>query len=387
MNGLLEQMTEKALKLNVPLSVQLDLTYRCNERCVHCYLDHDDHGEMTTAEIKHLLKEMAEAGVFILTLSGGEIFLRKDFFELLEYARRTLMFCVKLKTNAMLIREREAARIRDLGVESVQISIYSHRPEVHDAITLVPGSLKRSLDAVRFLKSQGLRVVIANVLMTQNMQDYPAVRALAAELGVDCTLDPTITPMMDGDRSVLSLGVDQAALRQVFRDASLVGDVEEFCAIATNPDEDALENLPCSAGHTSCYVSPYGDVFPCVQFPLPTGNVRKQRFIDIWRHSDAMNDVRSIRVKDLTTCTSCSHVASCSRCPGLAFLEGNMRGPSSQDCERSYARTGVPSANMLAKKRAGAGQDLGQTNLGRANLVQIRVLPTSVATSATSATA
>jgi len=387
MNGLLEQMTEKALKLNVPLSVQLDLTYRCNERCVHCYLDHDDHGEMTTAEIKHLLKEMAEAGVFILTLSGGEIFLRKDFFELLEYARRTLMFCVKLKTNAMLIREREAARIRDLGVESVQISIYSHRPEVHDAITLVPGSLKRSLDAVRFLKSQGLRVVIANVLMTQNMQDYPAVRALAAELGVDCTLDPTITPMMDGDRSVLSLGVDQTALRQVFRDASLVGDVEEFCAISTNPDEDALENLPCSAGHTSCYVSPYGDVFPCVQFPLPTGNVRKQRFIDIWRHSDAMNDVRSIRVKDLTTCTSCSHVSSCSRCPGLAFLEGNMRGPSSQDCERSYARTGVLSANMLAKKRAGAGQDLGQTNLGRANLVQIRVLPTSVATSATSATA
>ena len=297
------------------------------------------------------------------------------------------MFCVKLKTNAMLIREREAARIRDLGVESVQISIYSHRPEVHDAITLVPGSLKRSLDAIRFLKSQGLRVVIANVLMTQNMQDYPAVRALAAELGVDCTLDPTITPMMDGDRSVLSLGVDQTALQQVFRDASLVGDVEEFCAISTNPDEDALENLPCSAGHTSCYVSPYGDVFPCVQFPLPTGNVRKQRFIDIWRHSDAMNDVRSIRVKDLTTCTSCSHVSSCSRCPGLAFLEGNMRGPSSQDCERSYARTGVPSANMLAKKRAGAGQNLGQTNLGRADLVQIRVLPANVETSATSATA
>ncbi len=224
------EMSEKALKLNIPLSVQLDLTYRCNERCVHCYLDHDDHGEMTTAEIKHLLDEMAEAGVFILTLSGGEIFLRKDFFELLEHARR-LMFCVKLKTNAVLIREREAARLRDLGVESIQISIYSHRPEVHDAITLVPGSLKRSVDAIRFLKSQGLRVIIANVLMTQNMQDYPGVRALAAELGVECTLDPTITPMMDGNRSILALGVDQGALRQVFRDTSLVGDVDEFCAI------------------------------------------------------------------------------------------------------------------------------------------------------------
>ena len=115
--------------------------------------------------------------------------------------------------------------------------------------------------------------------------------------------------MMDGDRGVLSLGVGRDELRQVFRDTALVGDVEEFCAVATNPDEDALENLPCSAGHTACYVSPYGDVFPCVQFPLPTGNVRQQRFIDIWRHSDQMNEVRSIRVKDLSTCTSCSHVS------------------------------------------------------------------------------
>ena len=367
--GLLQEMTEKALARNIPLSVQLDLTYRCNERCVHCYLDHDDHGEMTTAEIKHLLKEMAEAGVFILTLSGGEIFLRKDFFELLEYARRDLQFCVKLKTNALLIREREAARLRDLGVESIQISIYSHRSEVHDAITLVPGSLKRSIDAARFLNSQGLRVIFANVLMTQNMADYPGVQALAAELGIESTLDPTITPMMDGDRGVLSLGVGRDELRQVFRDTSLVGDAEEFCAVSTkDSNEDALENLPCSAGHTSCYVSPYGDVFPCVQFPLPTGNVRRQRFIDIWRDSDEMNDVRSIRLKDLSTCTSCSHVSSCSRCPGLAYLEGNMRGPSSQDCERSFARTGVPSANMLAKAKAGTR--------GAANLVQIRALPT-----------
>src|SRR5271167_4735651 len=178
MSQLMLEMADKALALNIPLSVQVDLTYRCNERCVHCYLDHDDHGEMTTAEIKHLLKEMAEAGVFILTLSGGEIFLRKDFFEILEYAR-ALTFCIKLKTNAVLIREAQAARLRDLGVESIQISIYSHRPEVHDAITKVPGSLRRSINAIRFLKSQGLKVVIANVLMTENMYDYQGVRALA----------------------------------------------------------------------------------------------------------------------------------------------------------------------------------------------------------------
>jgi len=375
MSGLLEELTAKALANNIPFGVHMDLTYRCNERCVHCYLDHDDHGEMTTAEIKRVLGEMADAGVFVLTFSGGEIFLRKDFFEILEYARYDLHFSVKLKTNAIMIREREAARLREIGVESIQISIYSHRPEVHDAITLVPGSLKRSIDAAKFLKSQGLRVIFANVVMVRNVQDYRGVRALAAELGIDFVLDPTVTPMMDGNRSVLSLGVGPDQLREVFRDQNLVGDVDEFCAIPGPTDENSLAALPCSAGHTLCYVSPYGDVFPCVQFPLPTGNVRKQRFIDIWRHSDQMNQVRSIRLKDLTTCTSCSHVGTCTRCPGLAYMEGNMRGPSSLDCEKSFARTGILSANMLAKKRTAA-------NLLPANLVQIRPMTSPATTPA-----
>ncbi len=366
MSGLMQEINARALKLGIPLSVQLDLTYRCNERCIHCYLDHEDHGEMTTAEIKNLLDELAEAGVFFLTLSGGEILLRKDFFEILEHAR-ALQFCVKLKTNAVLIRERQADRIRSLGVHSVQISIYSHRPEVHDAITKVPGSLKRSVNAIRFLKAHGLKVIIANVLMLQNIQDYPGVKALAAELGVESTIDPTITPKMDGDRSILNLNVDQAALRRVFRDESLVGNVEEFCVPPPKATEDDMDGLSCSAGHTACYVSPYGDVYPCVQFPLSTGNVRRSKFLDIWRHSPEMNEVRSIRARDLTSCSHCTHLVSCTRCPGLAYMEGNMRGPSSQDCEKSFARTGIPSANLLSKKPSIEG------------LVQIRGLQTAEA--------
>ncbi len=376
MIGVLEEITAKALRLNVPLAVQLDITYRCNERCVHCYLDHHDHGEMTTSEILRLIDEMADAGVLTLTLSGGEIFLRKDFFEIVEHARR-LTFCVKLKTNALLIGESEAARLRDLAVQEIQVSIYSHRPEVHDAITLVPGSLNRSLSAIRFLKAQDLKVVMANVLMRQNMSDYAAVKDLAEEIGVEFTLDPTITPMMDGDRSILSLGADADTLRGVFRDSVVVGDVDEFCAIPSDTGEANLDSRPCSAGHTTCYVSPYGDVFPCVQFPLPTGNVRRERFVDIWRHSSQMIEVRSIRLKDLPTCSSCSHAGACTRCPGLAYMEGNMRGPSSQDCQKSFARTGIPSANMLAKQQRAAG----------INLVQIRPLSAPVSSSVAGAMA
>lgn len=349
MSGLLQEMSETAQRLGIPLGVQLDLTYRCNERCIHCYLDHDDHGEMSTAEIKHLLDQLADAGVFFLTLSGGEILMRRDFFEILEHARR-LMFAVRLKTNGVMIHAEEADRIHGLAPESVQISVYSHLPAVHDAITKLPGSLARSLAGAKLLIERGTKVIFANVLMRSNFHDYSGVQALAAEVGAHYTVDPTITPMMDGDRSILGLNIDPTNLRKVFDDTSLLGaSPAEYCAPPPQAPlpEDAAETLPCSAGHTFCYVSPYGDVYPCVQFPLPTGNVRRTRFVGIWRHSVEMNEVRSITVSDLPTCSTCSHGSSCSRCPGLAYMEGNMRGPSMQDCEKSFARTGVATAGML----------------------------------------
>jgi AdoMet-dependent heme synthase len=352
--SLLTEMNDRALELGVPLSVHLDVTYRCNERCIHCYLDHDDHGEMSTAEIKDLLTQLSEAGVFFLTVSGGEVLMRRDLFDILEFARG-LLFNVKLKTNGVMIREPQAKRLREMGVEEIQISVYSHRPEVHDAITKLPGSLRRTIEAIRFLRGHGLKVTIANVLMSGNMGDYQGVIALAKELDVTYTVDPTITPKMDGDRSILHLHIEDSALHDVLHDPRLVGDVEEFCAPPAAPGDDIMEGYPCSAGHTSCYISPYGDVYPCVAFPLPSGNVRRQKFLDIWRGSAELKKVRSIRARDLTTCSSCAHVGTCSRCPGLAYMEGDMLGPSTADCRKSYQKTGIPTANMLRGASAAFG--------------------------------
>lgn len=361
--SLVQEMNERAFDLGIPIGVHLDVTYRCNERCVHCYLDHDDHGEMTAAEIKDILNQLAEAGTFFLTLSGGEVLMRRDFFEILEHARK-LLFDVRIKTNGVMIGANEARRMRELGVEQIQVSIFSHRPEVHDAITKLPGSLRRTIRAIRFLKSQGLKVAIANVLMTANMGDHAGVQELARELEVTYTLDPTITPKIDGDTSILKFRIPGSELNAVFHNQNLVGNVDEFCAPPPVPGADIMEGVPCSAGHTAAYISPYGDVFPCVQFPLPSGNLRKQKFLDIWRNSPELGEVRSIRAKDLPVCSGCSHVGTCSRCPGLAYMEGNMRGPSTADCEKSFHRTGIPSANML--RRAGRGP--------AAPLIQIRPL-------------
>jgi AdoMet-dependent heme synthase len=352
MTTLLEAANAKAIQLGIPLGVHLDLTWRCNERCVHCYLDHDDKGELTYDEIDNLLPQLADAGVLLLTLSGGEPMLRKDLFAILRRAR-SLMFNIKLKTNAILIDGPKAAALREMGIGSVQVSIYSHRAEVHDAITKVPGSLKRSLAAIKFLREHGLKVTIANVLMAGNRADYPGVQQLARELGAQFTLDPTITPHINGDRSLLRLNISRSELRDVMRDKSVAGDLVESSA-PRPATEDDLDQVPCSAGHSSCYISPYGDVYPCVQFPLPSGNIRRQRFIDIWNDSPELAEVRTIRSRDLPVCSGCAHVANCSRCPGLAYMEGNMRGPSTADCEKSFALTGVKSANMLRKERLAA---------------------------------
>ena len=146
--SLMQEMSQRALDLGVPMSVHFDITYRCNERCVHCYLDHDDHGEMTTPRSKRA-RPTGRCRHFFLTFSGGEVLMRRDFFEILEYAR-SLMFAVRIKTNAVMIGEAEARRMLELGVDQVQVSIYSHRAEVHDAITKLPGSLRRSVEAIRF---------------------------------------------------------------------------------------------------------------------------------------------------------------------------------------------------------------------------------------------
>ena len=149
---------------------------------------------------------------------------------------------------------------------------------------------------------------------------------------------------------------------------AFVGNVEEFCSPASPTQEDLMDGYSCSAGHTLAYISPFGDVYPCVQFPMPCGNLRTQSFQEIWYGSPALTELRTVQVRDLPTCSKCSHAGYCSRCPGLAYMEGNMRGPSSADCEKSEARTGKPSwaklSGALTAPLTSASLNLIQISLG-----------------------
>lgn len=329
----MDRLIARTVRKRLPLSVHFDLTYRCNERCVHCYLDHEDHGELTTAECIDALEQLAEAGTLFLTFSGGEIFLRKDLEELLATARR-LHFDVSLKTNALLVTPERAEMLWRHGVRRVQISVYSSDAAIHDAITKVPGSLARSIAAIPLLQQRGIQVKLACPLMKQNLMAYRGVIALAESLGVPYILDMTITPMMDGSHEPLHHRVSVDALLPVLQDPTLQscgtkvapedGFAREFfgSAVSSGIENSAYEDLPCSAGHNSCYLSPYGEVYACVQLPMAAGNIRKQRFQQIWEGAAALERIRNVRESQLPLCSNCEIRSYCERCPGLAWMEG-----------------------------------------------------------------
>jgi len=381
---IMDRLVRKTVERHLPWNVHIDLTYRCNERCVHCYLDHHDYGEMTTREVKNVLDQLAEAGALFLTFSGGEIFLRQDLFELIRYARG-LNFDVSLKTNALLIDESRARKLRELDIRKIQISIYSADAAIHDAITKVPGSLDRSLRAIQFLLAEGLQVKLACPLMKQNLAAFRDVQSLAEKLGVPYMLDLTITPMMDGGDGVLRLRSSATELLQVLQDQNLNSractppEAEAEAAFATGSatssgiESGAYDDIPCSAGHNSCYISPYGDVSPCVQMPKPAGNLRKQQFDEIWYGSSEMNRVRAVRESQLPLCSSCSIRNYCERCPGLAQMEGgDLLGAYERACELAEMNARLAGIeNPISAMHLQDGMGATHRVMPRSDLIQV----------------
>ncbi len=166
--------------------MQFDLTYRCNERCIHCYLDHDDHGELTTAEVARCrpARGRRHAVPGFSAWQGAAAVARpvRDF----GYACR-LGFDVKLKTNGSCCGRPRPSGFATTGSAKCSCSVYSHRPDVHDAITKVPGPLARTIDAVAAARARPARVLIANALMQGNAFDYQGESARRrARRRIDC---------------------------------------------------------------------------------------------------------------------------------------------------------------------------------------------------------
>ena len=229
------------------------------------------------------------------------------------------------------------------------ISIYSTDPKVHDGITGVPGSLKKSIKAVKLLREKNIWVNILDVVMQQNINDYPQVLKLAQKFDAHFQLDTQVTPKTNGDVAPVKFQVDAENIFKVRKDPIIIGLEQE----ASNGIESHISDLdrfiadiPCHAGHSFFYISPYADVYPCVQFPISCGNLKEKSFKWIWNNSPNMLKARSIRMSEIPVCSSCKDLDYCNFCPGLAYMEaGDMESPYPRACQESGIKRKIKELN------------------------------------------
>lgn len=337
------QFVEEGARRYIPLYVLLELTHHCHLNCVHCYLE-DNHNfkakvlELTYEGCLNLIDQLVEAGCLFLTLSGGEIFLRSDTIPIARYARSRGL-ALSLYTSGTLMNSRRVQEIKELHPLSVEFSLYSaDNPELHDSIVRISGSHQKTLSAIRLISQEGIPVVIKTPLMREIFAEYPKIIRLAKELGIAFLLDTTVTPKNDRDLSPCQHRLTREQLIALFSDSTLPTMSENqplpFQKGCRNPDEEV-----CNLGKTGCAISPFGDIYPILGYPLSAGNVREVPFLSIWRDSPLFKQLREVKVKDLPLCSRCEKFSYCNRCCMWALMdEGDFFSPSLWACELAAAK-------------------------------------------------
>jgi len=313
------------------MSAFLQISDHCNHACLHCYQVHGQRGELTTQEIFTLLDDLARSGVLFVTLSGGEVTLRPDFLEIVAHAR-SRRFAITIFTNGYLVDDALATRLGEEAILDAHVSVYSHRAEVHDSVTQVPGSWARTMAGIRALRRHGIAVVMKLPLMPENADSYADFIALAQSMECYYQIDPTINVREDGHRATLALrAADEAVSR--FAADPIVGFLR-----GVKPPPQRLDSKTCAACDIA-FVSPDGTIRPCPTLPFSLGNVRDTDLAVAYRDSDAARFVRELTWKDLPSCSVCELKDYCARCHANALLEdGDIFGPSRASCRWARAR-------------------------------------------------
>lgn len=314
-----------AKKKTIPISVLVEVTYKCNENCVHCYLNEHRSQGMSLRQYEDLFDEMAKAGTLYLTLTGGEPFTRPDFLDIVRAARKRRI-SVKIFTNGTLITANIAKELKALFVQEVHISVYSATARLHDQVTRMPGSFMRSISAIEMLVSCGVNVRIKCPLMNLAANDLESIKLLAQRLNVPVQFFTIITAKDNGDKSTLNLRLSHEHLCHFLEGQDILERPRTTTNSRSGIEPDAV---PCDVVFDGGAIDPTGNVFPCNQLRVKFGNVLSEKFGAIWRSSAEAIALRKLTASDLRECNSCELLRYCSRCPGLALLEdGDIFGCS-----------------------------------------------------------
>jgi MoaA/NifB/PqqE/SkfB family radical SAM enzyme len=294
-----EQILRKTWRDNLLFSVLVELTYRCNLDCFFCYNDLGLRGEpLRTDQYLGFFEDLRGLQVLNLTLSGGEPLAHPDFLKLGARARE-LGFVVRVKSNGHALRGEMARRLRDeVDPFLVEVSLHGATAATHDRQTRVPGSFDRLLVNLREALGLGLRIKINSTVTRWNEGEIEGMLALADELEVPLQLDPEVTPRDDGDVEPLSIAPSRQGLERLFAlQAERARSGAAAVSVAREGDEEMGAMGPtkhCGAGSAGIAVDPYGNVYPCVQWRRPVGNLHEQSIREIWTGSAGLREVREL---------------------------------------------------------------------------------------------
>lgn len=316
-NTILSDFIEELYENGLYYDFHIDLTYRCNEKCIHCYHPfetYDFTNEMSTHEVKELIDIIYDAGVFHIVLSGGEALLRKDIFDIMDYISARGMM-ITLFTNGMLLSENTVLRISQYRVRLVSISLYSDIPESHDFITTIKGSYDRTMQGIKYLKKYKIPFELKCVMLSENIDRIESIQSCFAELtnGRACKIDFSLCGKLDGSCEVFQYMPSEDKIRKAFysNPERYIGTRESLQRVP--------EQSPCSAGKYGLYCSAEGNIYPCVSFKLFLCHYK-----DLLRISEneTLKKWRSTKIKDFSECFKHSYCNYCTeQCAGENLIE------------------------------------------------------------------
>jgi radical SAM protein with 4Fe4S-binding SPASM domain len=332
--------------------VSMELTERCNNNCIHCYINlpADDKKakkkEITFEEIRRIVDEAARMGCLAWRLTGGEPLLRKDFSDIYLYLKRKGMR-VTLFTNATLISSKITNLFEKYPLQSLEISIYGLSQNTYEAVTRNPGSFDAFMKGINLLKENRIPFTLKSTVLPQNFDEIRKMRNFAQSLtgqhlGVVLQLNlgskygegskkNRIKKLrLPSDKVVEILKQDEKRYRK---------DMERFCQKFLEVPQD--EHLfSCGAGVSNCHINAYNNFQLCMLLRHPdcTYSLREGSFKDAWeKFVPRVREIRANNKKYQEKCQQCFLKSFCEQCPAWSWMEhGVLDEPVEYLCEIAH---------------------------------------------------